>query len=136
MLVGAALGIGFAAAIVIVVEALLAYPRLPARVPLHFNFRGEPGRPAPKLLFFSIFVALAIVLLAFTVTKVLHGAPSAREAQAGAVVDAATLILMAYVQHLIIGTVERPKKRLAVRPFWTAIFAFLAVVTAVSAVAR
>ena len=63
MVVAAAYGVAIAAAIVAIVDALLAYPRLPARIPMNFDFRGQPGNYGPKAIVVALFAALAIGLL-------------------------------------------------------------------------
>ena len=114
MIVEAALGIALAALIVMIVEAFLAYGRLPSRVPLHFDWRGAPGSYGPKALFVGIFAAIALSIVIPLATGTLTG----EERDASAIIAAAALALTAFTQHAIIDAVLKRDGRLAIRPFY------------------
>lgn len=124
-----ALGTGLAGAILAIIELLLAYPRLPASVPLHFDIKGRPGRWGSRGLFIAVFGTLIVLLAA----AMLDAAVMNAEATG---VLAVALCFVAFVEHLIIAAARRPRNCLALRPFWLGFAIFLLALMTWSALNR
>ncbi len=95
-------------------EGAFAYPKLPAIVPLRFDIRGRAGRPGPRFVLLGIFSGTAAIIFASLLFTNLE-TPSKASAIGSL---AATLVFLAFAQHLIIDAILNRSERLAMGPFW------------------
>lgn len=124
MIVAGACSVAVAALIATMVDAALAFPRLPPRVPLHFDLRGKPGTFGPKAVLVGIFVAIALL-----VAVQLAGVATAGKGElrvAAALDAAATLVFLAFTERAVFDAVLNRGGRLAVGPFYVSMAALIA----------